>query len=115
MFQHTQEPKRVWKAKTKKIPKFDASLLKDKEEIALLRNILRFGEFVASSARDMRPHYIANYGYEIASRFNEFYENLPVLKTEEKIMNARLALTECVRIVLKNSLNLLGIDAPESM
>jgi arginyl-tRNA synthetase len=103
------------KAKAKKIPKFDPSLLTDKEEKALLRILLRFSESVAASERDLRPHYIANYAYDLATRFNEFYETLPVIKAEKKIMNARLALTECVRIALKNSLNLLGINAPERM
>jgi arginyl-tRNA synthetase len=113
-YTHARASSILRKAKAKK-PKLDASLLRDKEEIALLRSILRFGESITASARDLRPHYIANHAYELATRFNEFYETLPVIKAEDKVMNTRLALTECVRTVLKNALNLLGIEAPERM
>ena len=103
------------KAKKSRPQAFDASMLTDREEIGLLRMLLCFKDFLSSSARDLRPHHMANYAYDLATRFNEFYERLPVLKTEEKVLNARLALTLSVMIVLKNSLHLLGIDAPEKM
>jgi arginyl-tRNA synthetase len=114
-YTHARASSILRKAKVKKTPKFDASLLRDMEEISLLRSILRFGESVTASARDLRPHYIANHAYELATRFNEFYETLPVIKAEEKVMNTRIALTTCVMTVLKNALNLIGIEAPERM
>ncbi|MBU4255706.1 MAG: arginine--tRNA ligase, partial [Candidatus Thermoplasmatota archaeon] len=57
----------------------------------------------------------ASYVFELASCFNQFYRDMPVLKAEKDEKNARLALVDCFRIVLRNALNLLGIDAPEEM
>jgi len=70
---------------------------------------------VKTSAENYRPHYIANYIYKLASLFNDFYQELPVLKAEEKVKTARLVLVKAVQTVLKIGLNLLGIEAPEKM
>lgn len=96
-------------------------------EIALLSHIGAFPAVVEKAAKDLRPHYIANYSYTLATKFNEFYEKCPVLKpgkaqrgTEaedefESIRKVRLGLVDAARTVLENSLNLLGINAPDKM
>jgi len=99
----------------KKAKDFDMSLLKEPHERDLIRMISEFPESVARAAEDMRPHYIANFCYEIATKFNEFYQFVPVLKAEEKMRYARLALVEAVSLVLRNALKLLGIEALERM
>ena len=67
------------------------------------------------AANDLKPHLIANYLYSLAQGFNEYYHRHQVLKAEEKVKGARLLLISAVRQVLKNGLNLLGIDVLEKM
>ncbi len=99
----------------KKAWKYDASVLREEKEIALLKKVSEFPELVEKAGREMRPHYVATYTYELCDAFNEFYQAVPVLKASEKEMKARLALVGAVRITLRNTLNLLGIEAPEKM
>ncbi len=102
--------------KAKGFPKrFNMSLLKEPHEKHLLQMISKFPYVVRKSGDDMRPHYIANFCYEISTKFNEFYQFLPVLKAKGEMRSARLALVKAVSIVLKNALNLLGIEALERM
>ncbi|HDD35768.1 MAG TPA: arginine--tRNA ligase [Candidatus Desulfofervidus auxilii] len=98
-----------------KTPKIDGSLLTHEKERAIIRHIADFSNVVKTSAENYRPHYIANYIYKLASLFNDFYQELPVLKAEEKVKTARLVLVKAVQTVLKIGLNLLGIEAPEKM
>jgi arginyl-tRNA synthetase len=103
------------KAGAKSVSKFDPGLLKDFKEVAVIRKLSEFPGLVAKSAREMRPHYLATYTYELCDMFNEFYQFVPVIKAETKTRQARLALVKAVQITLGNALNLLGIDAPERM
>ncbi|MCK4531275.1 MAG: arginine--tRNA ligase [Candidatus Aenigmarchaeota archaeon] len=95
--------------------KFDISLLKEPHERHLFQMLSEFPDVVRKSGEDMRPHYIANFCYELSTKFNEFYQFLPVLKAKEGMRPVRLALVKAVSIVLKNALNLLGIEALERM
>ncbi|MBU2617994.1 MAG: arginine--tRNA ligase [Euryarchaeota archaeon] len=94
---------------------FDPSLLKESYEVELIKKIAFFPSVIASAAHDLKPNLISTYARELAETFNQFYRYIPVLRAEEDIRNARLALVNCARIVLANVLDLLGIIAPESM
>ncbi|MBI4181745.1 MAG: arginine--tRNA ligase [Candidatus Aenigmarchaeota archaeon] len=96
-------------------PGFHAALLNDKRERLLLRTILAFPDEVLRAARDRRPHYLANYAYHLATCFNEFYQNLSVLRAEPGEREARLALVRAVHTTLATALQLLGIQVPEKM
>jgi arginyl-tRNA synthetase len=95
--------------------KTDFDLLKENIEKDIMRQLLKFPEAIENSAKENTPHLIALYLYELASVFNSFYNTLPILKSEKKLAKARIALSHSVAIVLKNGLNLLGIEAPEKM
>ena len=100
----------------KKIGKFDAKNLADAREIAVLRMLARYPFILEKAAKELRPHYLADYLHGLADAFNNFYQNVPVLKAEtEGQKNARLKLVESVKTVLKSGLHLLGIEAPEEM
>ncbi len=103
--------------KAGKVPaRFDASLLKHEKETALMGLLLDFPRVAADSARDYKPHYLANYAYTLASAFNDFYEACRVLQAETPgLKAARLALCKATRLVLGRSLGLLGIEAPDRM
>ncbi|UCC91506.1 MAG: arginine--tRNA ligase, partial [Candidatus Aenigmatarchaeota archaeon] len=95
--------------------KFDMSLLKEPHERHMLQMIAEFPDAVSKSGENFRPHYIANFCYDFSTKFNEFYQFLPVLKAKGEMRPARLALVKAVSIVLKNALSLLGIEALERM
>jgi len=94
----------------------DYSALCSKHERELVIMLSKFPEVVEEAARSLRPEEIAEYANELASKFNLFYDNVPVLKAEgEGAKNARLRLVDSTRIVLSNALALLGVKAPERM
>jgi arginyl-tRNA synthetase len=84
-------------------------------EIELLDRMSRFPEIVQRAATDYKPLLIANYAYDLAQDFTSFYQHCPVIKAEEGIRSFRISLTAAAKQVLSNSLNLLGITAPEVM
>ena len=85
------------------------------QEIQLIDLISRFSREVERAGSDYRTIQIANYAYEIAKTFNNFYTHCPVLTEAEPVRNTRLNLVMATRQVLKNNLTLLGITAPEAM
>ena len=96
--------------------KIDIENLKHKQEILLIKTLSRFPIVVRDACLNNRPHLIPSYLFELASQFNQFYRDCPVLKAESEILKKeRLALVDSTRIVLRNGLHLLGIDAPEEM
>jgi len=96
--------------------KIDSSLLIEDSEIDLVKKMAMFDSIIDLAARELKPHMLAIYARELADAFNQFYRFVPVIASEdEEVRAARLALVECARIVLANSLDTLGIAAPESM
>lgn len=95
--------------------KGEGYILKESQELALARLLPKFPEVIALAAEEFKPNLIANYLFELASRFNSFYASLPVLQAEESVKETRMKLVEAVTIVLKNGLELFGIASPEEM
>ncbi len=85
------------------------------EEIALAKHLLNFGLTLEAVADDYRPNFLCSYLYELAGHFARFYENCPVLKTEAAERNSRLTLCNLTARVLKQGLDLLGIETVEQM
>jgi arginyl-tRNA synthetase len=86
------------------------------EEKQLVKILSRFSETVEQAAKDLRPHYICNYAYDLATAFDRFYEFCPVLKAETaEQKNFRLALVQTTKIVLKNAMGLIGMESLEKM
>ena len=94
---------------------FEPDHLSHDSEIALIKTLARFPSTIRKCADDRAPHLLASYAYELASRFNQFYRDCPVLSADDEVKKARLALVESTKIVLQNTLNTLGIVAPEEM
>jgi arginyl-tRNA synthetase len=96
--------------------KYDHTILEHASEVSLIKELAKFVETVKECAERRSPHTMAGYAYGLASMFNQFYRDCPVLACDNSsLKNARLALVESGRIVLKNSLFCLGIQAPEEM
>lgn len=88
------------------------------EELSLMRAFIYFPEVVQSAAENYAPNLICNYLHDLAQRYNTFYNKHGILEgrtKDESISNFRLALTMATGQILKNGLNLLGIEAPEKM
>jgi arginyl-tRNA synthetase len=101
--------------KAEKVKDFDAKLLKDEREIRILKLLAKYPEILERCAKELRPHYLAGYLHELADSFNEFYQNVPVLKAEKSLRDVRLKLVESVRNVLRGGLTLLAIPIVEHM
>jgi len=101
------------KKKARKNVNFE--LLNKNEEIKLVETLGKFSDVINGSLFNLEPHIIANYAYELAKAFNEFYHNCKCVGVEEELENARLSLVTAFRYVIKNSLDLLGIDVSERM
>ena len=94
----------------------DATLLNHDSEIDLIKKLARFPIVIDEACEGCKPHSITTYLFEVASQFNQFYRDCPVLpEKNNKLRIGRLALVDATRIVLQNGLNLLGIVAPEEM
>lgn len=88
----------------------------DGASITILEKLLyRFPEVVERAGEEYSPHYIATYLIELASSFNNFYGQGKIVDKMDINSPYKVALTEAFSIVLKNGLNLLGIQAPEKM
>ncbi|MEO6034282.1 MAG: arginine--tRNA ligase [Verrucomicrobiota bacterium] len=85
------------------------------EEITLAKHLLNFGLTLEAAADDFRPNFLCGYLYELAGHFARFYENCPVLKAEAAERNSRLGLCDLTGRVLKQGLELLGIETVEQM
>jgi arginyl-tRNA synthetase len=87
-----------------------------KEEIDILREIYKFPELVQEAAEKFSPNLICNFVFDLAKKYNLFYDLYPILKAEdEETKNFRLILTKAVAQIIKNSLSLFGIGVPKKM
>ena len=93
----------------------DASLLTTEQERELIKALASFPGEIRMAADDLDPSRINRYATELASRFHKFYNACRIRGEEQNVAEARLALAECTRTVLRNALGVLGVTAPESM
>jgi arginyl-tRNA synthetase len=85
-------------------------------ELALAKHLLNFGGVLEAAADEYRPNFICTYLFELAGHFTSFYENCPVLKAETaEVRASRLALCDLTARVLKQGLEVLGIEVLEQM
>lgn len=89
--------------------------LNDKEK-SLLKMLHEYPAVVKEAAKIFSPAIIANYAYELAKEYNQFYHEYPILKEENTdIRSVRLNLSAFAGTLIKESMNLLGIEVPERM
>ncbi len=93
----------------------DAATLGHEAERKLVRLVAKLPSTVEACAANRRVHPLATYAYSLASQFNQFYRDCPVLLAEEPLRSSRLALVEATRFALGTALGGLGLVAPEEM
>ena len=91
------------------------SCLTDPAEKELIRQLACLPEEIRLSVRDYDPSRINKYVTELAARFHKFYTVCRIKGAEENLLRARFLLADSVRIVLENSLAVIGVNAPEKM
>jgi len=91
------------------------SLLNHPSEIELMKEILKLPEIIEDTSIDYQVHRIPQYALDLATIFHKFYNDCHVLVEDEKLKEARLGLVYVTKIALRNTLELMGISAPEQM
>ena len=92
------------------------SVTPNDKEIAIIQRIADFASVVEEAGRTYSPALIANYTYELAKEFNQFYHDYSILKEEDENLKVfRLELSRTVAGVIKRAFSLLGIEVPERM
>lgn len=84
-------------------------------EIELIRHIAMLPDTISEGAKTYNPSVITRYLIELAQCFHKFYDSCPIKGAEEKVLQSRLSLCTAAKIVLKNLLDLLKVEAPEKM
>ena len=90
-------------------------LLKEPDELNLLKQVIKFPEIVEDTAKDYQLQRLPGYALELAESFHRFYENCRVITEDKKLTEARLSLLLVAKIVFKNTLDLMGVSTPEKM
>lgn len=86
------------------------------KEIRLIKLLNAFPAKIAEGAQAYSPAVIANYAYDIAKEFNQYYHDTPILKEEnEDVLKMRLVLIDTLSAVLRKAMGILGIELPERM
>jgi arginyl-tRNA synthetase len=89
------------------------SQLSEEKEIALVKRISEFSSMVEKCAKELKPHHLAVYLAGLAAGFNEYYQSIRVIGSENE--QAKLALVSALAITMKNGMQLLGIEPLEKM
>jgi len=90
-------------------------LLNHPNELVLIKQLIRLPEIIEDTAKDYQVQRIPQYVIDLATSFHQFYRDCQVLTEDKNLSEARLGLILATKIVLKNTLNLMGISAPEKM
>ena len=90
-------------------------LLIHPSELNLIKQLIRLPEIIEETARDYQAQRLPQYSIELATVFHQFYRDCKVLAKDKALLRARLALVLATKIVLKGTLDLMGISAPEKM
>jgi arginyl-tRNA synthetase len=93
----------------------DVALLTLNEEINLIKGILHFYHVIEGSAKSLEPHRITFYLIDLVGRFHSYYNKTRVLGNTKELTLARLWLLSMLKEVIQNSLDILGVSAPEKM
>ena len=93
----------------------DLSLLKEKEEVNLIKKMLQFSCILEICLKAQDPYMVTVYLQELSESFHKFYDLHRVLTEDTTLTQSRLALIEGARIVIACGLDLLGISKPEKM
>ncbi len=94
----------------------DLSLLTHEKELSLIKELNKFPELIEEISESYEVHKLPHYAIKLADKFHSFYDECRVIDdANPELTKARLLLINAVRIVLAETLELIGVSAPESM
>ncbi len=93
----------------------DLSVLKEKEEIGLVKKIIQFSSILNICLQTLDPYMLTVYLQELAETFHKFYDLYRVLGEDDSLTKARLCLIQATKTVIAQGLDLLGVSKPEKM
>lgn len=94
----------------------DTSVKLNEKELNLIKTLYQFAQVLNDAAENLSPAIIANYAYELAREYNQFYHDYSILKeTDKAVRDFRMILSLTVAETIKKSLKLLGIETVEQM
>ncbi|MBO5007499.1 MAG: arginine--tRNA ligase [Clostridia bacterium] len=99
----------------KDISDIDLSLLKTNEETDLIIKLNSFPQEIEAAANSLEPSKLTRYLLDLAALFHSFYNSCRVKGEDEDLMQARMTLISLTRTVIRNTMAILKIDAPEKM
>lgn len=91
------------------------NLLNDQAELSLIKELIKLPDIIIETAEDYQVQRLPYYAIELATKFHNFYENCRVISEDKNLTAARIDLIKATQIVLKKTLDLMGISAPEKM
>lgn len=94
---------------------FDVGVSLHEKERSVLKTVEQFPSIVAAAAQQYSPALVANYVYDLVKQFNSYYQEVPILVEEKDLRSFRVSICSVVGSVIKKSLGLLGIEAPNRM
>ena len=104
-----------WGGDINQLNKANLDHLKSSQELILIKRLSEFPEMVLHAGVELAPHTIANYLKDCAADLHSYYNDTKFLVENENEKLARLSLIRATQVVLKNGLDLLGVNAPEKM
>ena len=102
-----------YKEEVQKQEKFET--LTNEQSYLIINKLYEFNDVVIRAAEKQLPHLIANYAYELSALFHSYYSKEKIITDDLKYTQERIALLKAIKIVLNNSLNLIGIIPREEM
>ncbi len=100
---------------TAKLPESKALLFSEEAEFAIIRHIASLPDMINEAAEEYNPSKVTRYVLDLAALFHKFYDTCKIKGESEEVLQSRLSLCTAVRIVIKNMLDLLKVEAPEKM
>jgi len=101
--------------KSKKSGIKNLQLLKESSELELIKQLIRLPEITEDVSKDCQVQRLPKYATNLSDSFHKFYEKCKVISDDKQLTSARLSLVLATKIVLQNTLNLMGVSAPEKM
>ena len=96
-------------------PKEKYNTIEEPLAYTIMNKLMKFEDTVKSAAEKKQPHIICNYVYELATLFHSYYGSQKFITDDEEYTNERMVLLKSIKIVINNSLNLIGIIPREEM
>ena len=97
------------------INKEDYHTFKEEIEYNIMNKLMNFEDVVIAAAEKKEPHLICNYVYDLAATFHSYYGNHKLITEDKNYTEERIALLKAIKIVINNSLNLIGVIPREEM